>query len=791
MSFWRDNATIFVRIVMPPIELPTRETSRGLTADAEALLVQINAAFDEVRATIAALPAPYNPAPLAARVTALEDAPAPGPTLTGLSVVNGTLIAQLSNSTSLQVTLPATAAQPVGYPQLITGMARPGSIPVAYSGSAPVLQITPSWFNGVLTTGNPNFIDWNTDQSVTLNGRYIGADWNSGTTQIIKPKRGQGRWSWVSSSADANAVLAMFTYASENNADGIGIGSELDFEYVLRNGVKGWLLTVHMPIAGTSNRASMSAPFVPFSDADFANPKLFEIDHNDTRTEWYIDGALVGTVTRAAMEAQTPDVRWMTTAVMEQFSSVERHASWAGWSTYTTASMQIWGIKSPDAPVVVAPAPVDTVVSIGASIMQSMFGSGMSQNSTANSLLAAQGHSIPLYGYATGGAVLADAVEQYQTARAAYPNALIFMHLGGNDGTGSRPYPGGVTEFSAGLQALLDVAAGDTRFYPASLTFRNYDGTSFEFPDQGIRPYNDNLLIPWIAANFPHAMGPYGRPKLDFYRRVLLDHETWLYTDGIHLGGVGQTEFRQWIVERLADLLEGITPAEITERPYVYVPPATQPDPEPPNGRTAIINFTDLAFEDPNAPWYNTVYGNVTNPPSVSGIRYTDGALSPMSMTSVYTGNPTVGATNPGRSTNTEGNAAGLPAYSGQLLSAPIAQHSAFVTQDVTLVMSISGLVPDARYRLGMVASRQLGSSRFSEYVAGSGEIVSVNSSLNPPVEVNLSGTANGQGVLQLTLRAQAGSSYGYINGLSIQEEPTASSSVVTSDTSSGFVIQS
>lgn len=581
---------------MPPIVLPTRETSRGLTADAEALLVQINAAFDEVHATLEALPAPYNPAPLAARVTALEDAPAPGPTLTGLRVANGLLFAEMSDGTSHQVQLPTTATQPVAYPQLITGMVRPGSIPVAYSGSAPVLQITPSWFNGVLTTGNPNFIDWNTDQSVTLNGRYVGADWNSGTTQIIKPKRGQGRWSWVASSTNANAVLAMFTYASENNADGVGNGVELDFEYVLRNGVKGWLLTVHMPIAGVSNRASMSAPFVPFSDADFATPKLFEIDHNDTRTEWYIDGALVGTVTRAAIQAQTPDVMWMTTAVMEQFSSVERHGSWAGWTNYTTASMRVWGVKSPDAPVVAAPAPIDGVVVIGASLMEFMFGKDLATpNADASTMLANAGYDIPVYGYATPGYRLASADSDYTAARAAHPNALIISHYGGNNVSDSRPYPGGQTTFNTGLSDLLTAAQGDDRFYPMAITFRDYDDTTFQNPDNGSRPYNDNLLIPWMTEHFPHAVTSYGRPVFDNYRRVLQDFETWLSGDNVHLNSTGYAGFKPWIIARIADVLSGTEPAEITERLYV-APPA-------PTGDQFFTDFSTQSAGPLAAPW--------------------------------------------------------------------------------------------------------------------------------------------------------------------------------------------
>ena len=223
-----------------------------------------------------------------------------------------------------------------------------------------------------------------------------------------------------------------------------------------------------------------------------------------------------------------------------------------------------------------APA-IDAIVVIGASLMNSMFGRSLTTaNSTATSLLAAAGHNLPVYGWATNGAQLAESDDHYTAARTAFPNALILSHFGGGNVTSIRPYPGGQAAFEAGLANLLSVTAGDTRFYPASMTFRDYDDTTFITPANGSKPYNENLLIPWIAANFPHAMAPYGRPKLDYYRRTILDFETWLLADNIHLTSTGITQFRQWIVSRMADLLNGVTPAEITERVYV-APPASSP----------------------------------------------------------------------------------------------------------------------------------------------------------------------------------------------------------------------
>ena len=230
--------------------------------------------------------------------------------------------------------------------------------------------------------------------------------------------------------------------------------------------------------------------------------------------------------------------------------------------------------------VLVEAAPVNVinaVVVIGASHEFAMFGKDLATpNAEATSMLAAAGHSLPVYGWATGGARLNRADDHYTAARNAFPNALIVSQFGGNNVSDTRPYPGGQTTFNTGLSELLGVASGDTRFYPASLTFRDYDDTTFITPANGSKPYNENLLLPWITTNFPHAMAPYGRPKLDLYRFVLSDFENLLEADNIHFTPTGYAALKDYYIDRIADILSGTVPAEIAERVYV-APPVTTP----------------------------------------------------------------------------------------------------------------------------------------------------------------------------------------------------------------------
>lgn len=405
-------------------------------------------------------------------------------------------------------------------------------------------------------------------------------------------------------------------------------------------------------------------------------------------------------------------------------------------------------------------APIDSVVVIGASLMFAMFGQNLATpNSTATSLLAAAGHSLPVYGWATNGATLADADAHYSAARAAYPNALILMHFGGNDVSNDRLYPGGSANFTTRLSELLAVADGDDRFYPASITFRDYNDNTFITPENGSKPYNENLLLPWISTNFPDAMASYGRPKLDFYRRVLQDFDTWLHPDNIHLNSTGYTAFRQWIMLRVAELLSGTTPAEIAER--VYAPPA-----EP---ALAIVNFMSAA-----SPTFVTPYNNVDaegTTLALADILDVNGDATGVSMSVAFTGSPAnMSTTPPGRGRNSDGQTGSLSPYSGQLLSVETVGASLFITSGVTAVLTFSGLEPGQNYEWGMVANRVAGAVR-NTVLTIEGVATTWNTSENPPIERKVVVPADGGGVIEAVLSVGQSTTYGYLGALSF--EPT------------------
>lgn len=414
------------------------------------------------------------------------------------------------------------------------------------------------------------------------------------------------------------------------------------------------------------------------------------------------------------------------------------------------------------------PPPIDAVVMMGASLKNSMFGKSLTTpHAAATNLLAAAGHNLPVYGWATNGAQLDDAVLHYNQIRAAFPNALILCHLvGGGNVTSVRPYPGGQSEFNTRLAQLAAAAEGDDRFYPASITFRDYDDTTFITPANGSKPYNENIVIPWIAANFPHAIGAGGRPKLDYYRRVLESFESWLVADNIHLTSTGISEFRQWIIARTVDLLNGVTPAEITERVYV-APPTPEPEPQPTQYPLSIINFTGEGY-NAQAPRNNVMGNSATlNPNPLTNILDVNGNPTGLRLSHGYTGNPALSPTAPGRGANPNGNVGSLPSYNGTLLSASIVGASAYVTSGVTMLLTISGAVPGAQYEFGMVGSRNAADVRNTRVtIAGTPTIW--NTSEATPQERRVTVTAAADGTIPIVV-ATEGSTYAYLGGLSIR----------------------
>lgn len=133
----------------------------------------------------------------------------------------------------------------------------------------------------------------------------------------------------------------------------------------------------------------------------------------------------------------------------------------------------------------------------------------------------------------------------------------VVQHAGGNNVSPTRPWsglsPAQIADIQARLDYLMAQYPNPQLALPACITFRDYvapnpvmDGV---YEERGSLPYNDNIWIPTIAADFPHAMNTDGRPIMDFYNLVFNNEEAWL-SDGIHMNGTGGAAFDNWICDR-------------------------------------------------------------------------------------------------------------------------------------------------------------------------------------------------------------------------------------------------
>mgnify|MGYP007006622167 CR=1 FL=1 len=191
------------------------------------------------------------------------------------------------------------------------------------------------------SVGTPAMIDYNADKSVTLRAGMIDGRWRTGALQVNRRQAPRGKWGTVVTSHTDKAVNAFFVHA--------GNGKELDFELVKRNGVIGWAPAVHMPRRGggraSSDKRQMAlGPFTPGVQQRLVT-ELFA-----DKCDFYIDGVLFETIRPADL---ADGFIWDTTTDAYAMATIERHRSWAGWTTADYAepsSMTVHGFLLPSMP---------------------------------------------------------------------------------------------------------------------------------------------------------------------------------------------------------------------------------------------------------------------------------------------------------------------------------------------------------------------------------------------------------------------------------------------------------
>lgn len=145
-----------------------------------------------------------------------------------------------------------------------------------------------------------------------------------------------------------------------------------------------------------------------------------------------------------------------------------------------------------------------------------------------------------VFSHALSGADLADIVPLVDEAAPLYVGVAPYSILGnvlGNTITAQRPYDASeATAINANLAAIAADLASFT-VLPCSTSYRQYPGAPAVTPsDQsgGSLVYNDNVLFPAIASNFPGMYdAALARPRIDSYLAILRARAS-LNADGIH-----------------------------------------------------------------------------------------------------------------------------------------------------------------------------------------------------------------------------------------------------------------
>jgi hypothetical protein len=200
------------------------------------------------------------------------------------------------------------------------------------------------------------------------------------------------------------------------------------------------------------------------------------------------------------------------------------------------------------------------VVILGASLMDSAFGSAQTLNAPMAEYAVAAGFTGTLHVRSQSGDSILHTIAKH-VAAAAEPalsategQNLYVVHTGGNDVSSQRPWPGGQPAFQSNYDTLMQQITATDRVVPLPLTKRLYttapevvDG-DLASEENGSKPYNENIIYPAIQSAAPDWRNAPGTPFVNPYE--LADrYPQLLSSDGVH--GYGASLGR-YILARLA-----------------------------------------------------------------------------------------------------------------------------------------------------------------------------------------------------------------------------------------------
>ncbi len=390
------------------------------------------------------------------------------------------------------------------------------------------------------------------------------------------------------------------------------------------------------------------------------------------------------------------------------------------------------------------------IVILGASIMEGAFGTGGTVHAHIAAWAAAMGITGTLASHASAGDNIANTAALVPGAKADHAASeganLYIVHTGGNDVSENRPHPGGATGFAANYDALIAaVTDGGDAMIPLPLTFRHYSGTITPGVNEedGSAPYNDQILLPRIAATAPDWMGP-ARPWIDPYAFALANTDL-MDSDGIH--GYGQA-IAHMILGRLIARAQGRRESDSRAGQGLVFRCA------PGDPQTHLPGVINKVASYPAGGSRSAGIGAVTDDGS---------AVDPFILIrqSPYT--------------NSNAGGAGAEAYGrvadSRFHDPALLGNSIYVQGADVYTMGLRNLPPGDSVTLTAVASRNSGAAdRKALLTLQGGEALVLDAATSAASNqvVFAPVTVPASGALDLTMAVDAGSTYGYLSGFAL-----------------------
>lgn len=185
----------------------------------------------------------------------------------------------------------------------------------------------------------------------------------------------------------------------------------------------------------------------------------------------------------------------------------------------------------------------EVIVFLGASIT---YGAANKTDKVEKAIREKLGVNWEIRNEAVGGWTSAKLLRELDKILDRHSDAQYFpIHIGGNDVSGRRPFPGGSNNLRNNVEEILKeiIARGKTPIL-SRLSYRKYR-RNFPSERHGSLPYNEEVLDPLIKTHCPDWYDEgNSRGKLDFYNWSKRNKHL-LSPDGIHFTGRGYGKIRE------------------------------------------------------------------------------------------------------------------------------------------------------------------------------------------------------------------------------------------------------